>query len=121
MRRWRSRGRWVSASGFSGLSKVACVRRYAQAGWAGPPAAWKRQLQTCNSVTVSVEGVVEVDPDAVARPPPRVVVRMPDAEADYIAHLIAQAVRAAGALGVLEVGEPERELAEALHEAAAPD
>jgi hypothetical protein len=83
-------------------------------------AAFLRRLEHHENVTVSVEGVAEVDPNVVTPPPGRVVVRMPDAEADYFAHLIARTVQVADALGgAVDIGKPERELAEALHEAAA--
>jgi hypothetical protein len=83
-------------------------------------AAFLRRLEYHENVTVSVEGRAEVDPGVVMPAPSLVVVRMPDAEADYFAHLIARTVRAADALGGVEgIGEPERELADALHEAAA--
>jgi hypothetical protein len=79
-----------------------------------------RRLEYHENVTISVEGSAEVDASVVRPPPSQVVVRMPDAEADYFAHLIAGTVRAADALGGVDgIGQPERELAEALHEAAA--
>lgn len=83
--------------------------------------AFRRPLEFYEHVTLSVEGVVaDVDAGVVEPAPARVVLSMPDAEADCLAHVVARTVRAADALGGVEgIGEPERELAEALHAAAA--
>src|SRR5262249_48920171 len=98
----------VAEPGASRLDRPGAGRSAAEDGdvtvacEAGDSAVFSRRLEYHENVTVSVEGTAEVDPSVVACAPSLVVVRMPDAEADYFAHLIARTVRAADALGGVE-------------------
>ena len=71
-------------------------------------------------VSVGVEGTYEnFDPDITERTPGRVVVAMPDFTADALAHVLDHLGRFAELLDVDRLGVTPRELADALHEAAA--
>ena len=88
-----------------------------------PSAPFRRALTILEHVTVSVDGLAPLDPHLSHEPPSRVLLTMRDAEAHHLAHLIARTVHAAEALaspmgGVVDIGAPEQELADALHEAA---
>jgi hypothetical protein len=83
-----------------------------------PAASFRRELP--DYVTVAVDGTIpNVDPDITERPSARVVLTMPDATADALAHVIAQAWQVADLLGAERLGDGDRALAEALYEAAA--
>jgi hypothetical protein len=81
------------------------------------PGLYHRQLH--DYISIAVDGTLaDVDQDVAARPPARVVITMPDFAADGLAHLVARAWQVAEVMGgTLDIGEPERELAEALYEA----
>jgi hypothetical protein len=81
------------------------------------PGLYRRQLH--DYISIAVEGSLpDVDRDVAARPPARVVITMPDFAADSLAHLVARAWQVAEVMGgILDIGEPERELAEALYDA----
>jgi len=83
-----------------------------------PSSSYRRELS--DNVTVTVEGpMTEVDPDVSDRPPARVVLSMPDATADALAHLLAAWHTARALAEVEDLGPDERALAEALYNAAA--
>ena len=70
-------------------------------------------------LSVTVEGdFAGVDQDITERIPGRVVVVMPDFTADALAHALAYLARIGDALDQERVGVGERELAEALFDAA---
>ena len=80
-------------------------------------AGWRRDLP--EFVSVTVEGTYGgVDPDITERTPGRIVVTMPDFTADALAHALSYLSRVADAMNRDRVGVGERELAEALFEAA---
>jgi len=72
-----------------------------------------------DDLTVSVDGVLELDHDITERRAARVVVTMPDYVADGLAHLLADAVRIAEVFGGFQSnGLDAAALAEALYAAA---
>jgi hypothetical protein len=80
-------------------------------------AGWRRDLP--EFVSVTVEGTYGgVDPDITERTPGRIVITMPDFTADALAHALSCLSRVADAMNRHRVGVGERELAEALFEAA---
>lgn len=73
-----------------------------------------------DELTVTIDGVLDLDRDVTDRRPARVVLAMPDDVADGLAHLVASLGRVADVFGGLdEIGLDLTELAQALYDAAA--
>ena len=78
---------------------------------------WKRELP--DFVSVTVEGRIRgIDPDVTTRAPGRVVIAMPDFTADAVAHALNALGDLADRVHIERDWIAERELADALWEAA---
>jgi hypothetical protein len=78
---------------------------------------FRRELPEFISVTVEGD-FYHIDPDVTERTPGRVVIAMPDFTADALAHSLAYLAKIADGLDQERVGVGERELAQALFDAA---
>jgi hypothetical protein len=80
-------------------------------------ASFRREV--LDDIIVSIDGVVDLDPDITARPASRVLVELPDYAADALAHLLADACAVAEVFGGFpDNGLDGRALADALYAAA---